>query len=171
MSAERPIDIEDKVNKADLILNQTEGSLNRMIKSHGFENGLIDENNCWDESRGEPMLHKGGLESYRFEKDHRRGDSQYYWPKRSVRWVGNDKLCYLLQIYLGEDAQAFILWSIVSKAPFGFPEPWTFQKSTDINLPMPKEPFDQLLEENFQLLSEEGARIKTLIASLPNPHR
>lgn len=165
MSAERPIDLKDKVNNADGILDQTEGSLRQMIESHGLGKSLMDEKNCWDDSAGKPRLHKGGLESYQFEKDHRRGDTQYFWPKRSVRWVGNDNLCYLLQIWPNHETEKFILWSLVSKAPFGFPEPGTFQRSTDINLPMPKEPLDQLLEESFQLLSQEGAKIKTFITS------
>lgn len=173
MSTEKPISLEaleDRETKADLMLDQTEDSLRQMIESHKLGDSFIDENNCWDESAGKPRLHKGGLESYKFEKDLRRGDSQYFWPKRSVRWVGDDNLCYLLQLYPDHKTEKFFMWSIVSLAPFGFPSPGTFQRLSDISLPMPKEPFDQLLEENFQLLTQEGAKIKTLITSSPTPY-
>lgn len=169
MSAERPVNVGDKVSKADLMLDQTEESFRRLIELHRLEGRLMDEKNVWDESIQKPRLQKGGLESYKFEKDHRKGDSQYFWPKRSVRWVGNDDLCYLLQLWPDYKTEKFIMWSVVSTKPFGFPESESFQRLSDINLPMPKEPFDQLLEENFQLLSKEGTKIKTLITSLPNP--
>jgi hypothetical protein len=172
MSTEKPITLEDKFTKADLILDQTESSLRQMIESHRLGTSLIDEKNGWDESEQKPTLHKGGLETYKFEKDLRRGDGQYFWPRRSIRWVGDDGLCYLLQILpIDVDMEKFSIWSLVTQAPFGFPEHETFQRFTDINLPMPKEPFDQLLEENFQQLSQEGAKIKAFITSTPSPHQ
>lgn len=171
MSAEIPISYEDKINKCDATLDQTEHSLRQLIELHGLEERLMDEKNVWDESTQRPRLHKGGLESYKFEKDHRRGDSQYFWPRRSVRWEGDDGLSYLLQIFpIDVDMEKFSLWSVVSTMPFGLPESETFQSFNDINLSMPKEPFDQLLEENFQLLSQEGTKIKTFITSSPTPH-
>jgi len=170
MSTERPINLEDEIRK-DAILDQTEVSLRQMIESHGLGETLMDEKNVWDDSVLKPRLHQGGLESYTFERDHRRGDNQNFWPRRSVRWVGDDNLCYLLQIWPGHETEKFILWSLVSIAPFGFPEHRTFQSFSDISLPMPKEPFDKLLEGNFQLLIQEGEKIKTLTTSSPSPHR
>lgn len=171
MSAERPIDLKDKMTKADLILDQTEASLRQMIEAHKLDGSLMDENNHWDDSARKPRLHKGGLESYKFEKDHRRGDSEYFWPRRSIRWVGDDGLSYLLQIFpIDEKMEKFTLWSLVTQTPFGLSEAESSQRFTDINPSMPKESFDNVLEKNFQLLTQEGAKIKTLITSSPTHH-
>lgn len=171
MSIERPIPSKENSARAESVLSQTEGSLRQLIELHRLGESLIDEHDYWDVSASKPKLHHGGLESYTFEKYHRTGDRQSFWPRRSVRWVGDDNLCYLLQLYPNREFEKLIVWSRVGKAPFGSGESETFQDTITIELPMPPDDFNQLVENKFQLLAQEGAKIKTLITSSPNPHR